>query len=180
MQTGNAIEIRLRNFEKLLQEISTAVDGETQAKIHDLIRLLMEYHAAGLERLLDLVWESGPAGQQFIDGPLVKDDLVSSLLLLHGLHPLDLATRVNQALEQVRPYMRSHGGGVELLEITPEGVVRLRLDGTCHGCPSSRITLKFAVEKAIYAAAPDAAGLEVEGGSEQPDLRPWIFRIPRR
>jgi Fe-S cluster biogenesis protein NfuA/nitrite reductase/ring-hydroxylating ferredoxin subunit len=91
---------------------------------------------------------------------------VSSLLLLHGLHPLDLETRVAQALEQVRPYMRSHGGGVDLLEITGEGVIRLRLEGTCHGCPSSRVTLKFAVEKAIYAAAPDAAGLEVEGSAD--------------
>ncbi len=163
---AKTLEGRLRHFETLLEQINASVDSSTQAKIEEVIRVLMELHGAGLERLLDLIWESGPEGKALIDGPIVQDDLASSLLLLHGLHPLSLETRVSQALEKVRPYMRSHGGDVDILGITEDGVIHLRLDGTCHGCPSSRVTLKFAVEKAIYEAAPDAAGIEVIGEND--------------
>ena len=64
----------------------------------------------------------------------------------------------------MRPYLGSHGGDVELLEVTDDGVVRLRLLGSCDGCPSSSVTLKLAVEDAIEAAAPEVTGIEVETG----------------
>ena len=73
---------------------------------------------------------------------------MGGLLLLHGLHPLDLEARVRQALDKVRPYLRSHGGNVELLGVD-EGVVRLRLEGSCHGCPSSAATMRQTIEEAI-------------------------------
>ena len=71
---------------------------------------------------------------------------MASLLLVHGLHPYDVETRVARALDGVRPYLGSHGGDVELLGVTDDGVVRLRLLGSCDGCPSSSVTLKLAVE----------------------------------
>ena len=58
------------------------------------------------------------------------------------------------ALDEVRPYLASHGGDVELLGVE-DGVVRLRLEGSCNGCPSSAMTLKLAIEEAIARAAPD-------------------------
>ena len=73
---------------------------------------------------------------------LVEDELVASLLVLHGLHPKDTETRVVEALDEVRPYLGSHAGGVELLGVDPEGVVHLRLEGSCDGCPSSTMTVK--------------------------------------
>jgi Fe-S cluster biogenesis protein NfuA len=82
--------------------------------------------------------------------------------LLHGLHPLDLECRVLQALEQVRPALKLHGGNVELIGID-DGVIRLRLLGSCHGCPSSSVTMKQTIEEAIIAKAPDAIGLDVDG-----------------
>jgi len=166
-QKARTLEGRMRHFETLLEQINASIDPSTQAKVEEVIRVLMELHGAGLERMLDLVWESGLAGQELINGAFAQDELASSLLLLHGLHPLSLETRVNLALEKVRPYMHSHGGDVEILGVRDDGVVQLRLDGTCHGCPSSRVTLKFAVEKAIYESAPDAAGIEVIGESNQ-------------
>ena len=54
-----------------------------------------------------------------------------------GSIPPILESRVEQALERVRPYLRSHGGNVEMLGIA-EGVVRLRMLGSCNGCPSRR------------------------------------------
>src|SRR6185503_8701081 len=94
---------------------------------------------------------------------LADDPLVSNLLILHGLHPLDLEARVRGALEKVKPRLGLHGGSVELIGVTPEGGIKLRLEGNCHGCPSSRVTLKSSIEEAIYAAAPDVTEMEVEG-----------------
>jgi len=91
---------------------------------------------------------------------------VGSLLLLYGLHPVDLETRVRGALEKTRPYLRSHGGNVELVDVDESGAVRLRLQGSCHGCPSSAMTLKLAIEQAIHDAAPDVTSISVEGQTD--------------
>jgi Fe-S cluster biogenesis protein NfuA/nitrite reductase/ring-hydroxylating ferredoxin subunit len=106
-----------------------------------------------------------------------EDELVSHLLLLHGLHPLDLKTRVIMALEEVRPYLQSHGGNVELLGVK-EGVARLRMKGSCSGCPSSTVTLRLAIEEAIQKTAPDLEGIEAEGVAEEPKPAPTIVAGP--
>jgi Fe-S cluster biogenesis protein NfuA len=94
-----------------------------------------------------------------------RDEVVAGLLLLHGLHPLDMEARIRQALEQVRPFLRSHGGNVELIDVAA-GVVRLRLVGSCDGCPSSAETMSQTIEEAILARAPDVMAVEVEGVAE--------------
>ncbi|MET1153055.1 NifU family protein [Arthrobacter sp.] len=131
-----------------------------RGRAEDLVREVTDMYGAGLERLLEILKDRGvldPATMQ----ALTSDELVSAVLLIHGLHPQDLQTRVASALDSVRPYLGSHGGDVELLEINDDGVVRLRLLGTCQGCPSSSVTLKYAVEEAIEAAAPEVAAIEV-------------------
>jgi Fe-S cluster biogenesis protein NfuA/nitrite reductase/ring-hydroxylating ferredoxin subunit len=160
---------RIGKIETLIHGIEEITDPATQANMRELVQVLLELHGTGLERMLDITFQAGAAGQAIIDD-LAGDDLVASLLLLHGLHPLDLETRVMQALDKVRPYLGSHGGNVELLGVTDEGVVRLRLEGSCHGCPSSRVTLKYAIEDAIYTAAPDVTAIETEGTVESPPV----------
>jgi Fe-S cluster biogenesis protein NfuA len=96
-----------------------------------------------------------------LDGWVVVE-VVARLLVLHDLHPKDTETRVVEALDQVRPYLGSHAGGVELLGVDPEGVVHLRLEGSCDGCPSSVQTVKLAIERAIEEAAPEVTRVEVE------------------
>jgi Fe-S cluster biogenesis protein NfuA len=108
-----------------------------------------------------------PKWSNAIKDSFARADLVASLLLLCGLHPVPLETRVTQALNKVRPYLDSHGGNVELLGIIDE-VVHLRLQGSCRSCPSSSMTLKLAIEEAIHAAAPDVVAIEAEGVLEQP------------
>jgi Fe-S cluster biogenesis protein NfuA/nitrite reductase/ring-hydroxylating ferredoxin subunit len=93
---------------------------------------------------------------------LLHDNVVRGLLLIHGLFPDDLATRLREALAKVRPYMESHGGNVELLSLEND-FARLRLQGSCKTCPSSAVTLELAVRQAIEEACPDLAGFEVEG-----------------
>lgn len=165
-----ALQQQLQRMESLIQAIEAIDDPAAQAIAREAIQTLMDLHGAGLERMLAIAAETAEAGEALI-ARFARDQLVGGLLLLYGLHPLDLETRVTQALETVRPYLRSHGGNVELLGIS-EGVVRLRLQGSCHGCPSSAMTLKLAIEEAIYAAAPDIVALEVEGLVERPPAPP--------
>jgi Fe-S cluster biogenesis protein NfuA len=152
---------RMERLETLIQELERLPDPRAQARTREIIQSILELHGTALERIFETIAADGATGLALIDS-LARDDLVGSVLLLHGLHPQDLPTRVLRALDQVRPYLRSHGGDVELLGIA-EGVVRLRMQGSCQGCPSSAVTLKLAIEAAIYERAPDATGIWVEG-----------------
>jgi Fe-S cluster biogenesis protein NfuA/nitrite reductase/ring-hydroxylating ferredoxin subunit len=155
---------RARRIEQLLQEIADLPDPRMRERAEELIGALLALYGDALARIVALADQVESAGE-----PLVRtfagDDLIGPLLLMHGLHPIPIETRLAQALEGVRPYLRSHGGNVELVDVT-DGVAHLRLQGSCHGCPSSTMTLKLAIEEAIYAAAPDLDGLDVEGVAE--------------
>jgi hypothetical protein len=115
-----AFQQQLQGIEALIHKIETFADPEAQASARAAIQAIMDLHGAGLERVMELLAQAGAPGEQIIDS-LARDDLVGSLLLLYGLHPLELETRVLQALEKVRPYLQSHGGNVELLGVA-EGV----------------------------------------------------------
>jgi Fe-S cluster biogenesis protein NfuA/nitrite reductase/ring-hydroxylating ferredoxin subunit len=106
---------------------------------------------------------------------LVEDERAATLLALHGLHPKDTQTRVVEALDQVRPYLGSHAGGVELVGVDSEGVVHLRLEGSCDGCPSSTMTVKLAIERAIEEAAPEVTAVEVENLTREKE--PQLLQI---
>jgi Fe-S cluster biogenesis protein NfuA len=147
-------------IETLLGELATQGPA-VQARTEELVELLTRLYGAGLERILAGIDEAGEAAGP-IFARLAADDLVATLMVLHDLHPLDLEHRVGRALDQVRPYLGSHGGDVELLGIEG-GVVRLRLVGTCQNCPSSNVTKKLAIEKAIGEAAPEIFRVEIEG-----------------
>jgi Fe-S cluster biogenesis protein NfuA len=151
---------RIERVESLIQAVEQFPDPEARARTQEILRAVLELHGAGLERIVEKLKSAGLAGRDLID-ELAGDDLVGSILLLHGLHPLDLETRVRQALEKVRPLLRSHGGNVELLGLTG-GVARLRLLGSCDGCPSSALTLKTAIEDAILEKAPDVTAIELD------------------
>jgi Fe-S cluster biogenesis protein NfuA/nitrite reductase/ring-hydroxylating ferredoxin subunit len=133
----------------------------------ELVQALVELYGEGLARLVAMVPE--PAG-------IAEDELVEHLLLLHDLHPVPLRERVQTALQEVRPYLDSHGGGVEVVAIEG-GVVRLRLEGSCSGCPSSAVTLKLAIEDAINKACPDVEEIVAEGVAE-PKL-PKVIQLPQ-
>jgi Fe-S cluster biogenesis protein NfuA len=141
-------------------------DPTAQAHTRETVRAILDLYGAGLQRILEHTRAAGEAGQALLDA-WASDGVVAGLLLLHGLHPLDVEARVLQALDDVRPYLRSHGGNVELLGVS-DGVVRLRLQGSCHGCPSSAVTMQQTIEEAILARAPEVAGVEVEEEAQGP------------
>jgi Fe-S cluster biogenesis protein NfuA len=163
---------RVQNIEGLVRKIEALTDSEARASAIELMQSLMDLHGAGLERMMEITWEAGEPGRGIIDG-FARDDLVGSLLLLYGLHPLDLEARVAGALNKVGPYLRSQGGSAELLGVT-DGRVRIRLERSTNGCASTAQALKQAVEEAIYEAAPDLTSLELETAAEQPLISGFV------
>jgi len=162
---------QIARIEELVHEIEALPDPNSRATAAELVQLLMDFYGQGLARMLAIAGKPGAAqacttqpdsAELSVVDAFARDSMVSQLLMLHGLHPVDLPTRVGHALDKVRPLLHSHGGDVELLGID-NGQVRLRLEGSCHGCPSSTLTLKNAIEEALYEFAPDISGLEVAG-----------------
>jgi hypothetical protein len=153
---GEEFRGRLARVEGLVQALEALPDTAAREAARELTRSLLDLHAAGLKRLLDLVGGDGVAR-------LAEDGLVSSLLLLHGLHPLSAEVRVGNVLERARMRLRAIGGDVELISATGE-VVRLRL----RGDPDAVIALREAVEELVVAAVPDVAALEFEEAWDRP------------
>ena len=150
----------------LVQEIESIADPAVRATTKDLMQSLMDLHGAALEKALDIVAEAGEPGMGIIDR-LGRDSLVSSVLILYGLHPEDLETRVVKAVEKIRPQLRKQGCEVELLGVN-DGVIRVRVDTGSHTCGSTGKTVQATLEGAIYDAAPDLTSLIVEGFEEKP------------
>jgi Fe-S cluster biogenesis protein NfuA/nitrite reductase/ring-hydroxylating ferredoxin subunit len=136
------------------------------AAAEELVGLVVGLYGDGLAHIVAALRDDGAAGSAILDR-LTDDPLVESLLLLHGLHPLDVDARIQRALDRVRPYLGSHAGGVHYLGVT-DGVAHLRLEGNCHGCPSSTVTVQLAIEGAVQDAAPEVTEVRVEGMTEPP------------
>jgi len=150
-------------IERLLEEVRAMSSPPAWQRIDELIRTILQLYGSALANVVEIASNAGPAGEDLLSR-FTADGVIASLLILHGLHPEDFAARVRKALIQVRPYLGSHGGDVELLEAdAATGVVRLRMAGSCESCPSSTITVKLAVEGAIKELAPELTTIEVEG-----------------
>lgn len=161
-QTGERVE-------QLLAEMESVDEPEVRERAEELVRALMQLYGAGLGKIVELAAAADDVGQpahQSLLDRMLSDELVTGLLVMHDLHPVDVHDRVQQALDTVRPYLGSHAGGVEFLGIDEDSIVHLHLQGNCEGCPSSAATVKMAIERAIAEAAPEVAGLDVEGMSE--------------
>src|SRR5499425_873908 len=162
-------------IEELLAALR-ARGGAPADTAEELVRLLVGMYGDGLAAIMAALAEEGEAGRAVVDR-LTADPLVEGLLLLHGLHPLDVDERIQRALDRVRPYLGSHAGGVQYLGVS-DGVARLRLEGTCHGCPSSTVTVRLAIEGAVQDAAPEVTEVVVEGMTAPPE--PALLQIGPR
>ena len=120
-------QARLQHLDGLLRELDDA-DPAAAARSREIVQALLDIHGAGLEAILGHLADAGAAGAAVLDA-CARDDVAGGLLLLHDLHPMGLEARVLQALEEVRPALRAHGGNVRLLGISADGVVRLPAGG---------------------------------------------------
>jgi Fe-S cluster biogenesis protein NfuA/nitrite reductase/ring-hydroxylating ferredoxin subunit len=169
----------VRDVGARVEELLASLRSEPGAAgaAEELVQLLVGLYGDGLGHIVAALQDQGAPGVEMLDR-LTQDPLVESLLLLHDLHPLDVDTRIQRALDGVRPYLGSHAGGVEYLGVS-DGVARLRLEGSCHGCPSSTVTVQLAIEGAVQEAAPEVAEVMVEGMTTPPPASP-LLQIGRR
>jgi Fe-S cluster biogenesis protein NfuA/nitrite reductase/ring-hydroxylating ferredoxin subunit len=163
--------------EELLDALKSGGFGPAASAAEELVGLLVGLYGDGLAQIMNVLAAQGPEGAAMIEA-LADDPTVESLLLLHGLHPLDVDARIQRALDRVRPYLGSHAGGVEYLGVTGDGVARLRLEGSCHGCPSSTVTVELAITGAVQDAAPEVTEVVVEGMTVTPE--PKLLQIGHR
>ena len=150
----------IARVQELTGRLEHLEDAQCRELTEELTGAVVQMYGAGLERIVELIEDEETRAR------LAADDLVAGLLMIHDLYPVPLEERVVQALDTVRPYMESHGGNVELLGIE-DGIVKLRLEGSCKSCRASSSTLELAVQQALQQFAPDLLGMDVEGVMEE-------------
>lgn len=139
-------EERVRRIEDLVRQLEALPDRASRDTAHALMEAILELHGAGLERIMEIVFDAGEPGKAMVRR-FAGDGLVASLLVLHDLHPDDLETRVQHVLAKLH-------GNAELLGVF-EAAVRVRITGAECG-------LKESVEAALREAVPDAAEIIIE------------------
>ncbi len=164
MEDEKEFQKRVQKIGGLVQDLESIADPAARAAAKELVQLLMDLHGTALERIMEIVFESGDGGPKVID-ELGQDQLVSSLLVLYGLHPDDLQTRVERKLQQIRSTLHKMGAEAKPVNVVG-GEVRLRVSLEGHTCGSTRSSVQATLEGAMYEAAPDLTSLVVEGLEE--------------
>jgi hypothetical protein len=160
MSVTKEFQERVGRIDELVRKLESSRDPTLRETARDLVQSLMELHGAGLERILEIVSSTGGEAGAVLIKSLAHDELVSSLLVLYGLHPEDFETRVRRGLDKVRPSLRSRGASLEVVAIEGDQV-RLKING-----PAST-ELQEAVREALLETAPDAVEIFIEGGVER-------------
>jgi Fe-S cluster biogenesis protein NfuA len=164
MAQDAAFQKQVQRIGELVERLEATADPNARALAKELVESLMALHGAALERMLEIATgtNDGDAGRGIIER-CAHDDLVSSVLLLYGLHPEDLNTRVANALDKKRSFLESHSASAELVSVGADGTVTVRLQMKASGgCGSTAALVKSTIEGAIQDAAPDAATIVVE------------------
>lgn len=161
MENEKDFQGRVQKIGELVQELDSIGDPAVRARAKQLVQSLLELHGAGLERILELIFQHGEGSAQIID-ELGQDPLVSSLLILYGLHPEELHTRVERKLGQIESKLRKAGAEAELIA-TDDGNVRVQVKIDQHACGSTARTVQTMIEDAMYEAAPDLKSIVISG-----------------
>ena len=161
MAQDTAFQKRIQRIGEMVEQLEANVDPNARTMAKELLESLMALHGVALERILELAYDAGEVGQTIVR-KYGSDDLVSSVLLLYGLHPEDLRSRVINALEKSRAYLESHAANAELVSVREDGAVTVRLHIKSSGCGSAAGSVKSTLEAAIQNAAPDATSIVVE------------------
>src|SRR6201998_2654202 len=134
---GTEFQEQVRQLGQLITQFGQMPEGPQKTACKELVQLLMDVHGAGLDRMMEIVFENETAGPAIID-KLAQDSVTGSLLLLYSLHPDDLETRVNKAVERMRPRLRKLSYSVDLTRVD-EGAVEVRVTSTSsgHSCGSA-------------------------------------------
>ena len=136
-----------------LENIVASWDESYVLTVQALKSAIEDLHKEALKRLIRVL-KDDPASFACMREAL-SDQVVHGVLRFHGLVKESLQARLEKALDEVRPFMATHGGDVELVAVKPPDTIEIRLLGSCHGCPASSQTLSEGVEKAVRAHCPE-------------------------
>lgn len=164
MADDRDLQKRVQTVGSLVHDLETIADPVSRAAVKELVQLLIDLQGAGFERVLEIIYKSNGTGAQLID-ELGEDSLIGSLLVLHGIHPDDVQTRVEKKLKQIDSRLHKMGAQATLVS-SVEGMIRIRVSLQGHVCGSTSKNVRSTVEEAIYEAAPDLSSLVLEGLEE--------------
>jgi hypothetical protein len=143
------------DVDQTVRQIEAIVEAQPEAA--PLVQLLMQLYGAGLSRIVDVIRAEGRP--DLLDR-LAGDKLVASLLLLHGLHPVDPETRLRKALGRLERRFESQR---ILLADIRDGVAIIRVEHNGGGAPPA--SLAEMIEHTAMEAAPDLDGIAIEGAA---------------
>jgi Fe-S cluster biogenesis protein NfuA len=169
----DAFQEKFRRLGALVDQLDAGPGGCSSESCRELIQLLMEVHGAALERMLEIVDQSGAQGEAIIL-KVGEDPIVRPLLVLYSLHPENLESRVLKALDAARQRLRKLNSDVELIEAC-EGTVKVRIRTAGHACGSTAKTAHSIVEECVYDFAPDLDALEIH--EPEVDVAPGFVSI---
>lgn len=165
-----AYEDVLARIGELAEQLTVHPDPAVAERVGELLDWVDAFHRDGLGQLVEMIraWR----GEIFLES-VAGHPVTGALLAAYGLgegpeQAVAAATAVAAALEEVRPLVESHGGSIEV-ETIQDGIVTVRLAGTCDGCPSSSATLTYGVEVALREHWPHFRRLEVVDPAETAD-----------
>ncbi len=161
MSDQRAVAAQQRRIDELIAALEALDDPPAREGAQELLQVVLDLHTNGLARLLEIVSSAGAMDDAMVEA-FERDAGVSALLLLHGLHPQDLPTRVSRAVEKMRPLLGVQGIQIELLDAAEEAV-RVKVAGRLQGKHNSVGELREEIELAIFEAAPEAMRVDIAG-----------------
>jgi hypothetical protein len=152
---------KIERLSELIADFGLLPDSPVKAKAEAVLQLLMEVHAQGLARVLEITSRGEAAGDALI-AQLGRDDVAGALLLLYSLHPEDLESRVQSAVERMRPQLLVRGCDVAF-ERMDDRRVRLRVIKKDEARGSRSRDVRTIIENAVFELAPDVSAIEIVG-----------------
>jgi nitrite reductase/ring-hydroxylating ferredoxin subunit/Fe-S cluster biogenesis protein NfuA len=163
MSTGTPT-LAVEDLNVLAERVDQAInevqklDGSARVKAMALKQAIEDFHKLGITKIVQRLKADAHGKELLFE--LVDDPAVYALFAMHGIVRADVMTRAVRVLEMVRPYMRSHGGDVELVEVRGD-TAYVKLHGSCNGCSMSAVTLREGVEEALTTHIPEIHKVEV-------------------
>lgn len=153
---------------EIAEELEKHPDRQVRDRVFELLDWVEAFHREAVVRIVQML--PFEAVEQLHADPVVHHLL--DTYIEDDEAPEDIDALIDEALNEIRPYVHSHGGEMEALNVDKDsGIVELRLMGSCHGCPSSSVTLTEGVEKILKERWPGFRKLKVEGGEEAADSK---------
>lgn len=161
MSGARTVQAQQQRIEAMIAALESVDDNQASALARELLRVVLDLHAGGLARVMEIVSMAGIQDNPVVEA-LVRDPAVCALLNLHGLHPHDLPTRVARAVEHMRAALGTQGVTIELRDAAEEAV-RVQVSGRLQGKHALPESLRQEIEQAIFEQAPEVVRVEIAG-----------------